>query len=95
MYCPNCGKEIADGSKFCPLCGATIQQPESVQGQPQQTQSTGNGGESKKPIFGLIYWLTIGLALLGMLLGGGILGLLCCIPVMVLSIVNIVRMKKK
>ena len=109
MYCPKCGKQIPDGSTSCPSCGATFQQnptqagPGSyqqyqqgpAQGQPQQTQSTGNGGESKKPIFGLGYWLTIGLALLGWLLGGGILGILCCIPLIVLSIVNIVRMKKK
>ena len=26
MYCPNCGKEIADESKFCPECGYTITQ---------------------------------------------------------------------
>ena len=24
MYCPNCGKEIPDGSKFCPYCGTKI-----------------------------------------------------------------------
>ena len=23
MYCSNCGKQIADGSKFCPECGAS------------------------------------------------------------------------
>lgn len=25
MYCPNCGKEIIDGSKFCSLCGKKIE----------------------------------------------------------------------
>jgi hypothetical protein len=24
MYCPKCGKEIADGSKFCEVCGASF-----------------------------------------------------------------------
>jgi len=24
MYCPNCGKECADGSTFCPACGMSI-----------------------------------------------------------------------
>lgn len=24
MYCPNCGKEIADGVKFCPECGKNV-----------------------------------------------------------------------
>jgi hypothetical protein len=25
MFCPNCGKEIPDGSKFCPYCGASLE----------------------------------------------------------------------
>ena len=24
MYCPNCGKEISDGTRFCPYCGASL-----------------------------------------------------------------------
>ncbi len=24
MFCPNCGREIPDGSNFCPYCGAKI-----------------------------------------------------------------------
>jgi uncharacterized protein YacL len=24
MFCPNCGKEIPDGSNFCPFCGYQI-----------------------------------------------------------------------
>ena len=24
MYCGNCGKQIADGSKFCPNCGSEV-----------------------------------------------------------------------
>ena len=27
MFCLNCGKEISDGSKFCPYCGAKIDAP--------------------------------------------------------------------
>ena len=27
MYCNNCGKEIADGSKFCPECGQKMGGP--------------------------------------------------------------------
>lgn len=33
MYCPNCGKEIPDGSKFCKECGANIK--ESVAEKPK------------------------------------------------------------
>lgn len=32
MYCSNCGKEISDAAKFCPLCGS----PQSAS---QQTKS--------------------------------------------------------
>ena len=34
MFCPNCGKQIPDGSKFCPLCGykiAKVDEGEKVQ----------------------------------------------------------------
>lgn len=24
MFCPKCGKELADGSTFCPLCGTSL-----------------------------------------------------------------------
>jgi tetratricopeptide (TPR) repeat protein len=32
MFCPNCGKEIPDGSKFCPYCGAKIGIVEGIPG---------------------------------------------------------------
>lgn len=25
MYCPNCGKELLEGAKFCPDCGEKIE----------------------------------------------------------------------
>jgi uncharacterized membrane protein YvbJ len=30
MFCPNCGKQIPDGSKFCPYCGTNIPQTSEV-----------------------------------------------------------------
>ncbi|MBR5677766.1 MAG: zinc ribbon domain-containing protein [Paludibacteraceae bacterium] len=24
MYCPNCGNTVADGTKFCPICGKPL-----------------------------------------------------------------------
>ncbi|MBQ2203257.1 MAG: zinc ribbon domain-containing protein, partial [Oscillospiraceae bacterium] len=46
MFCPQCGKQIPDQSKFCPGCGATltdavkaaVQQPQSFE-QPAQPQT--------------------------------------------------------
>lgn len=35
MFCPKCGKEIKDGSKFCPFCGGAIA-PENTAPQPGQ-----------------------------------------------------------
>jgi len=35
MFCPNCGKEIPDGSKFCPYCGAKIGIVEGIPGRGQ------------------------------------------------------------
>jgi len=34
MFCPNCGKQIPDGSKFCPYCGAKL----SLAGEPEESQ---------------------------------------------------------
>ena len=111
MYCPKCGKQIPDGSTSCPSCGATFQQnptqagPGSyqqyqqgpAQGQPQQTQSTRNGGESKK-----LHWWFAGLMLLALFLAnfvGGAVGnmsaLLCCVVATILEIVNMVKIKRQ
>ena len=38
MICNKCGKEIAQGAKFCPYCGEKVEQPQAevqVQAQPQ------------------------------------------------------------
>lgn len=46
MYCPNCGKEIEDGARFCSSCGAAVSpnvpsQPETPpEAQTAQTQSS-------------------------------------------------------
>ena len=29
MFCSNCGTEVNDGSKFCPVCGKAIQVPQA------------------------------------------------------------------
>lgn len=30
MFCPNCGKEIPDGTNFCPECGANTEKGENI-----------------------------------------------------------------
>ncbi|SDG57082.1 NPCBM/NEW2 domain-containing protein [Marvinbryantia formatexigens] len=52
MYCHNCGKEIENGVKHCPHCGA---QQMAVQNDASSAQSSGSGKNSgkKKPV-GLI-----------------------------------------
>jgi len=46
MFCPNCGKEIPDGSKFCQYCGAKL----SLTGESEggQVQSVLSEEEQKK-----------------------------------------------
>lgn len=41
MFCPNCGKEIADDLKFCPECGAALtkDEPENVPQNQEPQQS--------------------------------------------------------
>ncbi len=34
MLCPNCKKEIAEGTQFCPECGANVSQPKAKQKKP-------------------------------------------------------------
>jgi len=37
VFCPNCGKQIPDGSKFCPYCGAKL----ALEGESNETQAQG------------------------------------------------------
>ena len=30
MFCKNCGKEVADGLKFCPACGGAMEETTPV-----------------------------------------------------------------
>lgn len=56
MYCPNCGKECADGSTFCPACGMNIA---PASGGPAPASNVQNAKEPK----------TLGPFLLGLILG--------------------------
>ena len=49
MFCPNCGKELPDGSKFCGFCGADISKEQkgndAINGG-MNDAATGMGGQS-------------------------------------------------
>jgi len=36
MFCSNCGKEIVDESRFCPICGAQAKAPTKATQSPTQ-----------------------------------------------------------
>jgi uncharacterized protein YbjQ (UPF0145 family) len=58
MFCPKCGKEVADGIGFCPNCGAnlTIQTPS--QGFMLLTTNYAPGYKTEK-VLGLVYGITV------------------------------------
>ena len=45
MFCPSCGREIADNSRFCQFCGASINNP-SYSTDYQENNSSGYSGDS-------------------------------------------------
>lgn len=50
MFCPNCGKQIADGFAFCPHCGKeTSAQPKEQSGDQHGAPSGGSGGYYVNP----------------------------------------------
>lgn len=60
MYCKNCGKEIADGTKFCPFCGAA-QAAEEVHAQenPAEQKPAGNGNQMDSHTTAVVGYITI------------------------------------
>jgi len=40
MFCPECGAQIPDGSKFCSQCGRTLRTPQRTSGEPQRVSQT-------------------------------------------------------
>lgn len=51
MFCSKCGKEIADGSRFCPECGQSLSEPV-----PQAARSqTGVGTRDNVPSSNIVY----------------------------------------
>ena len=85
MYCPNCGKQIPDNSRFCENCGARVEiedtfqpsrqkpQRNTYQRQVEKEPSTKNHRKSKKPGFIQTVFLTAVIAV-GVWFAKGFLG---------------------
>ncbi len=58
MICPNCGKQIPDGSVFCPSCGKNVNQTSSTQGIMLLTSNYAPGFKVDK-VLGLTYGITV------------------------------------
>jgi uncharacterized protein YbjQ (UPF0145 family) len=58
MICPNCGKQVADGSSFCPSCGRDLRQTTPSQGLMLLTTNYAAGYKVDK-VLGLVYGITV------------------------------------
>lgn len=38
MFCPNCGTQVADGTRICMVCGAMLNEPQPPEQQPSPQQ---------------------------------------------------------
>jgi hypothetical protein len=48
MFCPKCGKEVDDGVKYCPYCGALVHPDEKEHIKPEVVNGAGAGAEGEK-----------------------------------------------
>ena len=58
MICPNCGKQIADGSAYCPSCGADLTKATSSQGMMLLTSNYAPGYKVDR-VLGMAYGITV------------------------------------
>lgn len=59
MFCTNCGKELPDGSKFCPACGTAVEEksahifePEPAPDTAAETPTTESAGNNNPSLYG-------------------------------------------
>lgn len=65
MFCSKCGKEVAEGTAFCPFCGASLNSTSSMNSTMQNVSANSNDAPSTGfavlgffiPIVGLILYL--------------------------------------
>lgn len=76
MYCQKCGKEIPDGSTFCPECGATqgVQPTPGAGATPVQSSMTSVNASAQKPKKKTALWIVLGILaviIIAAAIGGG------------------------
>ncbi len=55
MFCPNCGKQIPEGSRFCENCGTPVRQQEAPAQQPVNQQPAYQQPAYQQPYQGPVY----------------------------------------
>lgn len=73
MFCPKCGKEIKDGSKFCKHCGSEIKSKKNVTSTPNKVNNQYSSDEkNKKIIIGVLVVAIVILAIVFVAFGTGL-----------------------
>ncbi len=74
MYCPKCGEEIKDGSKFCKHCGSQIKQKNAVNNAASNNVNTSSNDDekTKKIIIGVLIAAIVVLAIVFVGFGTGL-----------------------
>ena len=72
MFCPKCGKEIKDGSKFCKHCGSKIKPKTPEAAQNHVSTQTSNDDRNKKIIIGVLIAAIVILAVVFVGFGTGL-----------------------
>ena len=73
MFCPKCGKEIKDGSKFCKHCGSEIKKNKNGTSTPDNVKThSGDDEKTKKIIIGVLVAAIVILAIVFVAFGTGL-----------------------
>lgn len=73
MFCPKCGKEIKDGSKFCKHCGSEIKKNKNGTSAPAKVKTQSSDDEkTKKIIIGVLVAAIVILAIVFVAFGTGL-----------------------
>ena len=74
MFCPKCGKDIKDGSKFCKHCGSEIKKNKNGTSVPNKVDNAQSGGDekTKKIIIGVLVAAIVILAIVFVAFGTGL-----------------------